>query len=34
MKKTMTALVAGIMFVALTLAGCSTQGKQLSSVKR
>ena len=25
MKKTMTVLVAGIMFVALTLAGCSTQ---------
>ena len=25
MKKTMTALVAGIMFVALTLTGCSTQ---------
>ena len=34
MKKTMTALVAGIMFVALSLTGCSLQGKQLSDVQK
>ena len=35
MKKTMTALVAGIMFVALTLAGCSTQqNSSTSDVKK
>lgn len=34
MKKTMTALVAGVLLMALTLTGCSVLGKQLSDVKK